>query len=457
MHDIAGADVAPVTPQAPMSASSSAGSERTVPDGTVAWFDPVSGIAGDMALGALLDAGADLEFVIEQLQTLGVDGWQLSTERVRRNELAATRAVVDAPEGHHHRRWRHIRELLEGASLEDRIRGRALAAFEALAVAEGQVHGVPPDDVHFHEVGALDAIVDIVGVCAALESLGVDEVACGPVAVGKGTIHAAHGVLPNPPPAVGYLLAGHPVVGVDIDMELTTPTGAAIVAALASTFGPVPPMTLTSVGFGAGTRELPGRPNVTGVLIGTATVSDGSGSSGGESGASAERAEAGGPAAALGTSMSAVAGAESTSELVELATNLDDVSGELLGHAIDELLAAGALDAWAVPIVMKHGRPAHTLMALCSADEVTALGDLMARLTGTLGLRARTVVRTALERHVSTVHVDGQTIRVKHGPYRSKPEWADVVAAAEALDRTPADVARAAGTSEPRNREADAP
>ncbi len=418
--------------------------------GTVAWFDPVSGIAGDMALGALLDAGADLEYVTEQLQTLGVDGWQLGAERVQRNELAATRAVVDAPEAHHHRRWRHIRELLGGAPLEDRVRGRALAAFEALAVAEGRVHGVAPDEVHFHEVGALDAIVDIVGVCAALESLGVDEVACGPVAVGKGTIHAAHGVLPNPPPAVSYLLAGHPVVGVDIDMELTTPTGAAIVAALASQFGPVPPMTLTSVGFGAGTRDLPGRPNVTGVLIGTAAAADGSASpdsESGESGESIERAKPGRPAAAPRSAMSAVTGADVTEELVELATNLDDVSGELLGHAIDELLAAGALDAWAVPIVMKLGRPAHTLMTLCNAGDVTRLGDVMARLTGTLGLRARTVVRTALERHVSTVHVDGQAIRVKHGPHRSKPEWSDVVAAARALGRTPADVAREASAS----------
>ena len=439
MHDIAAADAPSVTPQAPVAASSSAGGERSAPDGTVAWFDPVSGIAGDMALGALLDAGADLDSVIEQLQTLGVDGWQLSAERVRRNELAATRAVVDAPEGHHHRRWRHIRELLESAPLGDRIRGRALAAFEALAVAEGQVHGVPPDEVHFHEVGALDAIVDIVGVCAALESLGVDEVACGPVAVGKGTIHAAHGVLPNPPPAVGYLLAGHPVVGVDIDMELTTPTGAAIVAALASTFGPVPPMTVTGVGFGAGTRELPGRPNVTGVLIGTRATE-------------VSRTDAG-----LAATMAAIEGAESTEELVELATNLDDVSGELLGHAIEELLAAGALDAWAVPIVMKQGRPAHTLMALCSTSDVAALSDLITRLTGTLGLRARTVVRTALERHVSTVHVDGQAMRVKHGPHRSKPEWADVVAAAKALGRTPADVAREASTSEPRTGESDAP
>ena len=456
MRDSGAADTSPVTPHAPMAGSSSADGERGPPRGTVAWFDPVSGIAGDMALGALLDAGADLEFVIDQLRLLGVGGWQLSAERVRRNELAATRAVVDAPEAHHHRRWRDIRALLEGAPLEDRVRGRALAAFEALAVAEGMVHGVAPDEVHFHEVGALDAIVDIVGVSAALESLGVDEVACGPVAVGKGTINAAHGVLPNPPPAVAHLLAGHPVVGVDVDVELTTPTGAAIVAALASQFGPVPPMTLTSVGFGAGTRDLPGRPNVTGVLIGTAAAADGSASPDSESGGSGEsieRAMPGRPAAALGSAMSAVTGADVTVELVELATNLDDVSGELLGHAIDELLAAGALDAWAIPIVMKLGRPAHTLMALCNADEVTALGDVMARLTGTLGLRARTVVRTALGRHVSTVHVDGQAIRVKHGPHRSKPEWSDVVAAAKALGRTPADVARQASTREPGDRD----
>ena len=144
--------------------------------------------------------------------------------------------------------------------------------------------------------------------------------------------------------------------------------------------------------------------------------------------------------------MAAIGGAEFTAELVELATNLDDVSGELLGHAIEELLAAGALDAWAVPIVMKHSRPAHTLMALCNASDVTALGDLMAGLTGTLGLRARTVVRTALERHTSTVDVDGQAIRVKHGPHRNKPEWSDVVAAANALARTPAEIAREAIT-----------
>lgn len=425
MHDSHDAS-APVVEPRPAPAGIAASAGRELPGSTVAWFDPVSGIAGDMALGALLDAGADLGFVTAQLRRLGLDGWQLGAERVTRNELAATRAIVDAAEGHHHRRWRDIRSLLEAAPLADRVRGRALAVFEALAVAEGLVHGVPADEVHFHEVGALDAIVDIVGVCAALESLSVDAVCCGPVAVGKGTINAAHGVLPNPPPAVVNLLADRPIVGVDIDRELTTPTGAAIVTALAGHFGPAPAMTIVSSGFGAGTRDLPGRPNVTGVLIGTVAGTE--------------------QAASLTAALAAIQGAESTTELVELATNLDDVSGEVLGHAIDELLGAGALDAWAVPIVMKKGRPAYTLTALCDPAHVTRLADLAAQLTGTLGLRARTVVRTALERHTSTVDVGGHTIRVKHGPHRSKPEWDDVVAAAEALNRPPADIAREAGS-----------
>ncbi|MCY3585771.1 MAG: nickel pincer cofactor biosynthesis protein LarC [Acidimicrobiaceae bacterium] len=425
MHDRHGAG-APVVEPRPARAETTVPAGRQPSGDTVAWFDPVSGIAGDMALGALLDAGADLDFVAAQIDTLGLDGWKLGAERVTRNEIAATHAIVDAPEGHHHRRWRDIRELLVVSQLNERVRKRAMDVFEALAVAEGLVHGVPADEVHFHEVGALDAIVDIVGVCAALESLGVDAVCCGPVAVGKGTINAAHGVLPNPPPAVVNLLADRPIVGVDIDMELTTPTGAAIVAALAGHFGAAPAMTITSSGFGAGTRELPGRPNVTGVLIGTVAGTE--------------------QAASLTAALAGVQGAESTTELVELATNLDDVSGEVLGHAIDALLGAGALDAWAVPIVMKKGRPAYTLTALCRPEDVTLLADLAAQLTGTLGLRARTVVRTALERHTSTVDVDGHTIRVKHGPHRSKPEWEDVAAAAESLNRPPADIAREAGS-----------
>ncbi len=418
---------------------------------TAAWFDPSSGIAGDMALGALLDAGADLEFVTAQLDTLALDGWHLGTEVVCRNQLAATRALVVAPEGHHHRRWKDIRELLDAAPLQVRVRQRSLAVFEALACAEGAVHAIAPEEVHFHEVGALDAIVDIVGVCAALEALSVDHVYCGPVAVGRGTITAAHGELPNPPPAVVRLLRGRPVVGIDVDLELTTPTGAAVVTALAERFGPTPAMTILSSGFGAGARDLPGRANATGVLIGTLTNAalDAQqktqpnahplGQTLGQSGV-----DIGGQDLELQRAMAEVRSAADVTDLVELAANLDDVTSEMLAHALSELLSTGALDAWVAPIVMKKGRPAHTLTVLCHRDHVTRCADLIARLTGTLGLRARTVVRTALERRTSSVEMEGHTIAVKHGPYASKPEWDDVAAAAEALGRAPADVARTA-------------
>ncbi len=381
---------------------------------TVAWFHPVSGIAGDMALGALLDAGADFDAVVATIEGLGVDGWSLDTERVQRSSLAATRAVVDAPEHHHHRHWSDIRDMLTVAELPERVRSRALQVFEALAVAEAAVHGINPEEVHFHEVGALDAIVDIVGVCAALESLGVDRVCSAPVTVGVGSIRAAHGVLPNPAPAVVRLLEGRPTVGVDIDLELTTPTGAAIIAALAESVGPMPEMTVGATGFGAGTRDLPGRPNVTQVVLGEL----------GE--------DPGGQAGVL------------SEELVELSTNLDDVTGELLAHTIDTLLADGALDAWATPAVMKKGRPAHVLHILCRPTDHRRLAGVVFRLTGTLGIRERRVTRHAQPRSTITVDVDGQPVTVKLGPERAKAEFDDVVTAAAALDRSPLDVAAAA-------------
>ena len=373
---------------------------------TVAWFHPVSGIAGDMALGALLDAGADLETVRSTIEGLGVEGWALDREAVERSSLAATRAVVDAPEHHHHRTWATIRQLLADAELPDRVRDRAHLVFEALAVAEAKVHGIEPDDVHFHEVGALDAIVDVVGVCAALESLDVDVVMSAPVTVGVGHVTAAHGVLPNPAPAVVRLLEGIPTVGVDVSLELTTPTGAAIVSGLAEHVGAMPAMTVGATGFGAGTRDLPGRPNVTQVVVGT-LASDG----------------------------------PLTETLVELATNVDDVTGELLAHTIDALLDAGALDAWATPIVMKKGRPAHTLNALCRPHQQDACTRLLFDLTGTLGVRSHTVSRTAQPRREIEVRVAGHAIGVKIGPARAKAEFDDVVAAAEALGRPPAQIA----------------
>ncbi len=368
----------------------------------VAWLHPFAGIAGDMTLGALLDAGAELSFVVSTLEGLNVDGWSLTTEQVDRNGIRATRAVVDAPEQHHHRHWSDIRSMLEQASLPERVRTRALAVFETLAIAEGKVHGLPPDEVHFHEVGALDAIVDIVGSCAALESLNIDEVASGPVAVGVGSISAAHGILPNPPPAVVNLLEGIPTVSVDVDMELTTPTGAAIIKALADRVGPMPDMTISGSGYGAGTRDLVDRANVTQVIVGTSTDT---------ASQTDERVE----------------------KVTELSTNLDDVTGEVLGHAISQLVDAGALDAWVTPIVMKKGRPAHTLSVLATPTDAPSLVDVMMSTTGTLGVRSRQIERTVAARRIVTVSVDGHRIDVKVSDFRAKAEFDHAREAAEAL------------------------
>jgi len=368
----------------------------------VAWLHPFAGIAGDMTLGALLDAGAELSFVVSTLEGLNVDGWSLTTEQVDRNGIRATRAVVDAPEQHHHRHWSDIRSMLEQASLPERVRTRALAVFETLAIAEGKVHGLPPDEVHFHEVGALDAIVDIVGSCAALESLNIDEVASGPVAVGVGSISAAHGILPNPPPAVVNLLEGIPTVSVDVDMELTTPTGAAIIKALADRVGPMPDMTINGSGYGAGTRDLVDRANVTQVIVGTSTDT---------ASQTDERVE----------------------RVTELSTNLDDVTGEVLGHAISQLVDAGALDAWVTPIVMKKGRPAHTLSVLATPTDAPSLVGVMMSTTGTLGVRSRQIERTVAARQIVTVSVDGHRIDVKVSDFRAKAEFDHALEAAEAL------------------------
>ena len=381
----------------------------------VAWFHPFSGIAGDMTLGALLDAGADLDFVVATLDGLKVDGWALTTEQVDRNGIRATRAVVDAPEQHHHRHWTDIRFLLEEADIPDRVKSRSLAVFEVLAVAEGKVHGVSPEEVHFHEVGALDAIVDIVGSCAALESLNIDEITSGPVAVGIGTISAAHGILPNPPPAVVNLLEDLPTVGVDVGLELTTPTGAALVKGLATSTGPLPDMTITASGYGAGTRDLSDRANVTQVIIGTATP----------------------PAATSG---------DPTETVVELATNLDDITGEQLGHAITELMKAGALDAWVTPIVMKKGRPAHTLSVLVAPAQAPELAGLVMSMTGSLGVRTRQLDRIVAQRHTVTVSVDGHDIDVKVSDVRVKAEFDQVTVAAEALGLPVQEVAARAET-----------
>ena len=377
---------------------------------TVAWFHCFSGIAGDMALGALIDAGADVAEIRTMLGRLPVSGWSLETESVLRSGIAGTKVHVRTESDPPARSAAIVAQIVADAKLPDRVHRRAMATFRALAEAEGHLHRQPPESVHFHEVGALDAIIDVVGTCIALELLGVDEVASSPVADGMGTVRAAHGVLPVPVPAVVSLLRDAPTYGLDIARELTTPTGAALLAANAIEWGPMPAMTIRTAGFGAGTADLGDRPNLTRVVIG-------------------ERAD-------LGTSAG--------QPVVLLETNVDDVTGETLAYTIEQLLSAGAHDAWVLPIVMKKGRPAHLVSVLCDPADAAALREILVRETGTLGVRGSTLERWPEQRSFTTVEVDGHRIALKRSGARVKAEHDDVAAAARALGLPLREVARRA-------------
>ena len=359
---------------------------------TVAWFHCFAGIAGDMALGACLDAGADLDEVNGILDRLPVGGWALEAELVMRGGLAATKAHVKFKPDGITRTYGHIAGLIEEGRLPERVRERAQRVFRLLAETEGRLHRRSTASVHFHEVGGIDAIVDIVGTCAALEVLGVDDVSASTVRMGTGMVRTSHGMLPNPSPATVDLLKDAPVVGLDINVELTTPTGAALLAGLCSGYGPLPPMRLLCSGFGAGTKELDSLPNLVQVAVGERTTAE--------------------------TDIAA-------QPLALLEANLDDVSGEVIAHAVEALLASGALDAWTAHVSMKKGRPGVVLSALGHLPDAPALRDLIAHETGTLGVRVSVVERWPFARGHDEVEVEGLPIRIKRTALRVKVEYED--------------------------------
>jgi len=372
---------------------------------TVAWFHCFSGIAGDMALGALVDAGADLDDVRGLCERLPVGGWQLEAESVMRSGIGGTKVHVRTEETTVVRTAAHVTALVEEARLPDRVRRRALATFHVLARAEGHLHRRPPEQVHFHEVGGLDAIVDVVGTCAALEVLQVDAVASSPVANGMGVVRTAHGLMPNPPPAVTELLRGAPTYVLDIAHELTTPTGAALLAAMVDHWGPMPAMTIDAVGFGAGTTVLDDRPNLCQVVVGERS-----------------RELASGQPVRL------------------LEVNVDDVTGEQLADAIAALLDAGAHDAWVTPIIMKKGRPAFTVSALADPTIADEIAGELTRSTGSLGVRGTSLERWPQTRVEARVDVDGLPVRVKVGAGRVKVEHDDALRVARQTGRQVRDV-----------------
>jgi len=373
----------------------------------IGWVDASSGASGDMLLGAMVGAGVPVDVLAGAVAAVAPEAVALSPVEVKRHGFAATLVEVRVADSSTHRTWRDVRQLLLAASLDDQVRGRALATFERLAVAEGSVHGTTADDVHFHEVGALDAIADVVGVCAGLSHLGLEQLVVSPVAVGSGTVTGAHGVMPVPPPAVAALLRGVPSYAGPGDRELCTPTGAALLTTAATSYGGQPPMIVRTVGVGAGGRDPQTHANVLRLFVG-------------------EAATATTPAASTGPLL--------------LESNVDDLDPRLWPSVIAALIDAGASDAWLTPIVMKKGRPAHTLTALVSADRAEGVRTEIFRQTSTIGLRELAIGKSSLERAMRTVQVDGHDVRVKMALHHGRvvnlqPEYDDVARAAAASGR----------------------
>lgn len=342
------------------------------------YFDCFAGASGDMILGAMVGAGVDPNFLREQLALLRVDGFSIDFETVNRSGLSATYARVETAREHKHRHLSDIRQIIESSGLSEAVKQRAVQIFSRLAEAEAHVHNEPIDHVHFHEVGALDAIVDVVGAAICFDSLKIDRFVCSPLHVGSGMVQMAHGRFPIPPPAVAELLKGVPFYATDIKGELLTPTGAAIITTVCEHYGPIPQMNMQSMGYGAGTRNYEDFPNVLRILVGETS-------------------------------------AESPADerLWMLETNLDDASPQIVGHVMDRVFELGALDCFVTPVQMKKNRPGVLLSVLCGPDEKEALMKLLFMETTTLGVRGYEVSRRALQRSVVQVETQYGMIDVK--------------------------------------------
>src|SRR5229473_1732630 len=346
----------------------------------LAYFDCFSGISGDMTLGALVDAGCDVERLRAELRGLQVPGWELTAEKVWKNGMAATYVMVKTEDQQTHRSLSVILDILQKSQLAPQVRERAAAIFTKLGEAEARVHDVPLEKIHFHEVGAVDAIVDIVGACIGFHALGIEEFACSALNVGGGTAKMAHGILPVPAPATANLLQGKPTYSNGVQRELITPTGAAIVATLCDSFGPQPPMRVSAIGYGAGVAELAGQPNVLRIMIGE-------------------------------TAGKVVPGYDE--EITVIEANLDDMNPQIYGYFQERALAAGALDVFTTPVQMKKNRPGTLLTVLCQPADAQALMSLIFAETTTFGVRTYSAQRRVLPRESVKVATKFGEVRVK--------------------------------------------
>lgn len=379
------------------------------------YFDCFCGAAGDMIVGALIDAGADFKQLESSLATLKVDGYRLSCEKINKHGTMATKFDVhlDEQHDHPHRHLRHVVEIIESGDLPEEVKRASLETFQRVAECEAEVHGTTIEKVHFHEVGAVDSIIDIVGTHLALHQLKPDAIHSSALHVGSGTVKCAHGIMPVPAPATALLLRGVPSYSGDVDGELVTPTGAALIAQLAESFGPMPLMTIDTIGVGSGTKDIPDRPNVIRAMIGEVA-------------------------------------AESKSEsIVVMEANIDDMNPELFSPLMSDLLESGARDVFLTPIVGKKGRPAHLITVLTDDALVSVVADTLLKGSSTLGLRMRREDRITLDREWKSVATPWSPVKVKIGTYNGSvsstaPEFDDCERVAKEAGVTTREVYEAA-------------
>jgi len=354
----------------------------------ICYVDAFSGVSGDMLVGALVDAGADRDAITRALQSFAI-GASIEWERVHRRGIAATKFRVGVNETSKHRHLSGILKMIHAADLPERVKANAQRVFQVLGEAEAAVHGIDIQKVHFHEVGAVDSICDIVGICLALELLGVDRIYASPVNLGGGTVSTEHGVLPVPAPATALLLRDKPVYSRGPAVELTTPTGAAVLAALARDFGAMPALRIASIGYGAGERDFTEHANAVRVLIGEPS------------------------------------GAAETTTVSVIEANIDDATPQVIGYAMERLLEAGALDAIVIPAQMKKGRPGVLVQVIAAPEKRDDLIGILLRETTTLGVRFHSAERRVQAREWVEVKTAHGIIRVKAGETGFAPEYED--------------------------------
>ncbi|HUL00465.1 MAG TPA: nickel pincer cofactor biosynthesis protein LarC [Nitrospirota bacterium] len=344
----------------------------------IAYFDCFSGISGDMTLGALVDAGASIDALRSELDKLHLAGYEIRSEKVKRSGIAATKVhVIIAHEEHHHRNLASILDIIDGSSLSATVKQNSGKVFKRLADAEAKVHGTTTDHIHFHEVGAIDSIVDIVGSVICFELLGISQIMSSSINVGSGTVQTAHGILPVPAPATAEMLRGIPFYESVLKYELTTPTGAAIISTLGTSFGSLPPMKIDCIAYGAGDKNFPNSPNVLRVMLGDLAVSYD----------------------------------EDSSIVIE--TNIDDMNPQIYDYVIEKLMQQGAQDAYLTPIIMKKGRPAILLSVLTDTSKTAAILDTLFRETTSIGVRIQEVGRKKLTREIKYVETIYGKLRIK--------------------------------------------